>query len=1076
MITSIAMAKRSGPGDPLARYLSEVQRNLASGIASEHTHRHAFEDLVESLDSSIEAFNDPKHIAVGAPDFTIRRKGNATDFPVGWIETKDIGEDLDKAEKSEQVGRYLGLPNLILTDYLEFRWYVDGKLRLGARLGVSGRGGRVRRDPEGERQVAELLSQFLSYSLAEVVTPRELAVRMAKLSHLIQVVTLNSFKTESESGKLHRWLDAFRETLIPDLKPEQFADMYAQTITYGYFAARCQPGVTRQQFQRETAAFLIPKTNPFLRKLFNEIAGPELDARIEPLVRDLVALLRHVEIGKIMADFGKRAAREDPVVHFYEDFLQEYDPKVREMRGVYYTPEPVVSYIVRSVDHLLKTKFDRPLGLADKDVLILDPACGTGTFLYYVIHHIHDTLAAHGQKGQWNRYVSENLLKRVFGFELLMAPYAVAHLKLGLLLQELGYTFESDERLGVYLTNTLEEAARKAQQVFAFADYITAESEAAARIKREEKIMVVLGNPPYSGHSANRSWELMPDPRTKKPKKVLTFIGRLLQDYYHVDGKPLGEKNPKWLQDDYVKFIRFGQWRIERTGYGILAFITNHGYLDNPTFRGMRQQLMRTFSEISVLNLHGNSKKKETAPDGSKDENVFDIQQGVAIGVFAKRPGSPGPAKVRQSDLWGVRENKYKSLAGLEFESVPWEKLEPRAPAHLFIRRSNELLAEYERGWKISEIFPANSVGIVTARDDLTIRWTIEDVWQTVQDFISLPVEEARAKYSLGKDARDWKVTFAQNDLRSSGPRKERINPILYRPFDVRFTYFTGASRGFICMPRPDVMRRMLAGTNVGLIAPRRVETKGNWAHCFVSNRLVEHVAVSLKTIDSLFPLYDYSPAAEILEQRKLTDESAPNLSDEFLELIEKKLELRFIAEPRGDCKSTAGPRDCFDYIYAVLHSPTYRKRYEEFLLSDFPRVPFTSDRKLFSALATKGAELVSLHLLELPSVTQFITRYEQLGSHVVEKLRYVEPNPAARIAAGRVYINGTQYFEGVPAEVWQFQVGGYQVCDKWLKDRKGRTLTSDEIDHYQKIVVALNETIRLMREIDEIIPGWPLP
>ena len=1054
------------PPLPIQSYLHEIQTNLSSGIAREQTHRPALKTLLESLDKSILAFNDPKHIEVGAPDFTIRRKGHATDFPVGWVETKDIGDDLNKVEKSEQMERYLGLHNLILTDYLEFRWYIDGKARLTARLAVVGSKSKLRREAQGEDQVLALLSQFHSQTLTSVSTPKELAERMAKLAHLIRDLLLRTLSSEAASGRLHNQLEAFRETLIPDLKPEQFADMYAQTIAYGLFAARCQTTAAASQFSRAAAADLIPRTNPFLRRLFREIAF-ELDPRVEPFVDDLVALLRHADIGSIMADFGKRTAREDPVVHFYEDFLQEYDPEVREMRGVYYTPEPVVSYIVRSVDHLLKTEFNRPLGLADKDVLILDPACGTGTFLYYVIRNIYGALLEKGQKGQWNSYVTENLLKRVFGFELLMAPYAVAHLKLGLLLQELGYKFESDERLGVYLTNTLEEAVRKAQQVLAFADYITAESEAASEIKREKKIMVVLGNPPYSGHSANRSWEI------KNGKKVPTFIGRLLQDYYIVDGKPLGEKNPKWLQDDYVKFIRFGQWRIERTGYGILAFITNHGYLDNPTFRGMRQQLMRTFSEISVLDLHGNSKKKEKAPDGSKDENVFDIQQGVSIGVFAKKPGSPGPANVRQSDLWGLRENKYGSLSELEFQSVQWEKLEPHAPAHLFVRQSTDLLAEYEKGWRVTDIFPVNSVGIVTARDNLTIRWSLEEVWETVQDFVKLRVEEAREKYSLGKDARDWKVSFAQNDLRTSGPKKGRIFPILYRPFDARFTYYTGASRGFICMPRPEVMRHMLAGTNLGLLATR--QTRDQW-DIFVTNCIVGHKSLSAYDITSLFPLCQYPSGEEIFNQKATTPGGAPNLNDGFLEQMEKRLGLRFAAETRGDCKSTAGPRDLFDYIYAVLHSPAYRNRYEEFLLCDFPRVPLTSDKNVFSALATKGAELVSLHLLESSGVTRFITRYEQPGSHIVEKVRYVEPNPTARISAGRVYINGTQYFERVPAEAWQFQVGGYQVCDKWLKDRKGRALTSDEIDHYQKIVVALSETIRLMKEIDEIIPGWPLP
>ena len=614
------MAQGAPSSDPISPYLAELRRNLASGIAREQTHRHALQDLLEVLDPTIDAFNDPKHIEVGAPDFTIRRKGHATDFPVGWIETKDIGEDLDRIERSEQLQRYLGLPNLVLTDYVEFRWYTDGKKRLTARLGTIHNHKKLRPDPDGRQAARTLLTEFLRHSIAAVVTPVELAERMARLAHIIRDILLRAFEAEAAKGRLHNQFRAFRETLIPDLSSAQFADMYGQTIAYGLFAARCQPRTSAEPFTRSTAADLVPRTNPFLRKLFQSIAF-ELDERVLPFVDDLVALLRDADIGSIMSDFGKRTAKEDPVVHFYEDFLHEYDPKVREMRGVYYTPEPVVSYIVRSVDHLLKIRFQKPMGLADKDVLILDPACGTGTFLYYVIRHIHQALVEQGQKGQWNSYVSQNLLKRVFGFELLMAPYAVAHLKLGLLLKELGYQFDADERLGVYLTNTLEEAIQRSELIFA--QWIADEANAASEIKKDKPIMVVLGNPPYSGHSANRSWTVELDPKTKKKKRRLTFIGHLIQDYYEVDGQHLGERNPKWLQDDYVKFIRFAQWRIQRTGYGTLGFISNNAYVDNPTFRGMRQQLMNTFSDIRILDLHGSTKEAMHPPRVDKSAGLL---------------------------------------------------------------------------------------------------------------------------------------------------------------------------------------------------------------------------------------------------------------------------------------------------------------------------------------------------------------------------------------------------------------------------------------------------------------------
>ncbi len=544
---------------PLLDYVHALEKELAGGNATEHTHRPALKTLIEALKNGITATNEPQRIKCGAPDFIIT-KGALT---IGYIEAKDVGKNLDETEKSEQLSRYLhSLTNLILTDYLEFRWYVNRERHLSARLGTATKEGKIRRDKDSIEPVAELLTGFLSHKAEAVGTPKDLALRMAQLAHLIRNLIVNAFETETESGSLHAQLEAFRDNLIPDLSPEQFADMYAQTIAYGLFAARCT-APDNKDFNRQNAAYLLPKTNPFLRKLFNHIAGPELDDRIAWLVDDLAQVLAQADMEAVLKDFGKHMGKSDPVVHFYETFLKAYDPKVREMRGVYYTPEPVVSYIVRSIDHILKTCFGKPQGLADDKTLILDPAVGTATFLYMVINEIHNANISQGQQGTWNNYVTDKLLPRIFGFELLMAPYAVAHLKLGLLLQETGYKFESDQRLGIYLTNTLEEAFKKSEQLAGFNEYIVDEANAAAEIKKDKPIMVVLGNPPYSGHSANKG----------------EWARKLVERYKTVDGNPLGERNPKWLQDDYVKFLAFGQWRIERTGQGILGFITNHAYL-----------------------------------------------------------------------------------------------------------------------------------------------------------------------------------------------------------------------------------------------------------------------------------------------------------------------------------------------------------------------------------------------------------------------------------------------------------------------------------------------------------------
>src|SRR5579863_6843119 len=843
---------------PFQEYLASIKKKLAQGDSTEQTHRPALETLLEAVGKGITATNEPKRIACGAPDFGISRNK----VPVGHVETKDIGVSLNDMERGkgpngEQFKRYRdALPNWILTDYLEFRWFVAGEKRLTVRIADLDGQGRIVPTTDGADQLGRLLDSFFTQP----------------------ALTIGTFAQGSDSDKkwLQSWLTAFQEVLIPDLDEKQFADMFAQTLAYGLFAAKVHSG-SGKDFSRDTAARCLPKTNPFLRKLFEEFAGVSMPETFDWAVDDIVELLKHAAMDEILKDFGKGQGKEDPVVHFYETFLTAYDPKMRELRGVYYTPEPVVSYIVRSIDHLLKTRFDRPKGLADENTLILDPATGTATFLYFVIRQIYQQFAS--QRGAWDSYVSQHLLNRLFGFELLMAPYAIAHLKLGMELQETGYTFGSDQRLGIYLTNTLEEAAKKSDKLIA--NWISDEANEAAEIKRDKPILVVLGNPPYSGHSANRSEvvrELTPGDsykvisggplrqnktiRVVTAKKAMTvrektFIGDLIDDYKVVDDAPLVEKNPKWLQDDYVKFIRFAQWRIEKTGYGVLGFVTNHGYLDNPTFRGMRQSLMRSFSDIHVYDLHGNSKKKEKAPDGGKDENVFDIQQGVAIILAVKERGKSELARVYHGDLWGLRESKYRALAEAGIDKTEWMELVPQPGSYFFVPQNRTYAEEYEEGWSITSILPVNSVGIATGRDHLTIHWSPAEVWSTVQDFVGLGEEEARTKYALGKDAGDWKVRLAQADLLSSGPDQKRIVRVLYRPFDTRFTYYTGRSRGFLCRPRPAVMRHQLSGPNVALITSRM--TKGEkFRHCQVTRDVSEVIVMSPKTSNNgfLFPLY----------------------------------------------------------------------------------------------------------------------------------------------------------------------------------------------------------------------------
>ena len=1063
-------------------YISGLRGTHGSGQATEHSYRPALKALIEARGGGdVQAINEPSHGEYGAPDFIVQRGG----VPLGHIECKDVGANLGAAEESEQLLRYRdALPNLILTDYLEFRWYVDGELRERARLGRFDGNGAYKPQQGGRDAVRALLGAFFNAEVFTIGDPADLARRMAGKTRLLQSA-IRGILDEGEPGGLQELLESYREVLISDLDADTFADLQAQTAAYGLFAARCIHDKAPDAFSRESAAFT--QTTPFLRDVFNRIAGPSADPRVAWIVDDLASLLARADMAAILEDFGQATHQQDPVVHFYEDFLQAYDPKLRELRGVYYTPEPVVSYIVRSVDRLLRDEFGLEHGLADTDtvevpegegeeqtwrtsprVLILDPAAGTGTFLREVVSRVRGDLQSRGLGGTWPSYVSEHLLPRLFGFELLMAPYAICHLKLAI---EIGggqgtFTMPEGERLGVFLTNSLEEAHDGPAPWFA--QEIAVEAGSADSVKRDQPVMVVIGNPPYSGHSANRGRWI----------RNLLRAEERVSSYFQVDGQSLGERNPKWLNDDYVKFIRLAQWRIAHTGEGVLGFVTNHSYLDNPTFRGMRQSLMGTFDEIRILDLHGNTKKKERTPEGEADENVFDIQQGVAIGLFVKhRDNGSDPARVYHADLWGKRgagadDGKYGWLAANDVTSTTWTELKPKSPRYLFVPRDEELADEYEAGWRLTDILPMNSVGIVTARDKLAIQWTADDMRRVAERFATLDVEEARSLYALGEDSSDWKVEDAQQDIRDHPDSAARVAQILYRPFDHRATYYTGRSGGLICRPRSEVMSHMLPEANLGLSVGRAGQVIGSETWDVVLPAVAPtDFNLFRRGGNCLFPLYRYPQEAGTLELD--VAKRTPNLAPGFTGALAGATRLRFEPDGAGDLDVTFGPEDAFHYIYAVLHSPEYRRRYADFLKSDFPRIPLRTERELFIELARLGARLAALHLMEADGPDK--PAFNVAGDSHVERVRYVEPSEDT---PGRVWINGEQHFEGVALETWSFTIGGYRPAEKWLKDRKGRTLSFDDIEWYQRVCAVLAETPRVMERIDEGIAaggGWPL-
>lgn len=868
-----------------------------------------------------------------------------------------------------------------------------------------------------------------------ITTSKQLSEHLAELARAIRDRTLVALAIETESGPLTKLVKAFQTTLVHDLDEAKFADMYAQTITYGLLSARITDPARRRPDDLATHM----RTNPFLRKLMEAFLrvggrggadGPDIDFD-ELGVSEVVDLLDRANMEAVVRDFGDKNPQEDPVIHFYEHFLDAYDKSQKVERGVFYTPRPVVSYIVRSVDELLRTECGLADGLADTTtwgemanrhdelkipvgtspaqsfVQILDPATGTGTFLVEVIDLIHSTMAAkwrsqgHGEqaiRALWNEYVPRHLLPRLHGYELLMAPYAIAHLKIGLKLYETGYRFESDERARVYLTNALEPPRGGEQFTLDLLPALAQEAATVNEIKRRQRFTVVVGNPPYLGEAGRGGkWiaSLMRGVELPSKRKTLS--------YFEVDGKPLGERNPKWLNDLYVRFTRLSQWLLERTGCGVHGYITNHGYLDNPTFRGMRWALLATFDQLSLVDLHGNLKKKEVTPDGRRDENVFDIEQGVAIGLFVKRFPGTDSRHVRHADLWGTRTAKYDGLLARNAAISGEVDIEPRPPFHLFKPFGNAGTEHYDRWLSVTDIFSVKSVGIVTARDALTVRWSTGEVWGVVSDVAAGDAEEVRRKYGLPKDVRDWKIAWAQKDLRRAGPSMGDVCPILYRPFDTRFTYYTGRSRGFLCYPRADVMRHMLAGENLSIGLTRSVEIGSGFSHIFASRAMIQHHTVSLKEVNYQIPLYLYpgvGRSGDLLLSLwpEGKDGRRPNLDPGFVERFAQASGLHFVSDGCGDLRANFGPEDLLAYIYAVFHSPVYRDRYDAHLKLDFPRVPPCASVGLFRVLARAGHALLAQHTLESPRVGHPITNYT--GPRNLEVSR-VGGRLTAKITAG---------------------------------------------------------------------------
>jgi predicted helicase len=1019
----------------LEEYLHAVSTKYSHEENGEMGYRTDFEILLKGIFDTINITrfdHDAKARQGNKPDFVVVKN----DIPVLYIETKDIGVSLDKIEKSEQMARYFGYANLVLTDYIEFRFYRNG-LPYGEPIKIAEYNKNNRTIiPYSDNfdYLAKTLLDFTQSHNEPIKSGKHLAKIMGGKGQRVRDNIKEILKSETgQNSELMSVYETIKRLLVHDLTQDSFADMYAQTLVYGLFVARFYDK-SLDTFTRQEARDLIPASNPFLGHFFDHIAGRNFEKRLSYIVDELCEVFTHANVAELMELHFKISVKkgtergQDQVIHFYEDFLKEYDDVLRKKMGAYYTPLPVVQFIVRSIDHLLESEFELIDGLASTKktsdnvhkVQILDPAVGTGTFISDVIGKIYKRVIKGGQDGRWPGYVHYNLLPRLHGFELMMAPYTIAHLKLSLALKKTGFkeffnTSKGKARLGIYLTNSLEEVSNQPELLaFDFGASIAEEAKEASKIKNEKPIMVIVGNPPYSISSSNK--------------------GDWIQNLIKVYKQGLNERKIN-LDDDYIKFIRFAEHFVEKNESGIVAMITNNSFVDGITHRQMRRHLLETFDDIYILDLHGNSKKKEVSPDGSKDENVFDIQQGVSINIFVKNDKEKmSLGRVYHADLYGKREFKFNELNKNSLNSIKWHKLDYSEPYYFFVPKDTKSEAEYITGFKVDELFDYYNSGIQSKRDNVCFRFSAGEIKQIVKDFQSETVDFIRAKYNLPADGRDWKIEWAKKDLAG----EYRVKQVLYRPFDVRETIYTGKSKGFLAYPREKTFKHFLQ-ENIGLITVRQQSTFG-FQHALATKLMIESGAISLQTKEwgYIFPLYLYNEDGS----------RSPNLNVKIVRAIEGIV-------------GKVSPEDIFDYIYAVLYSPNYREKYKEFLKIDFPRVPYPKDKTTFTKMVGFGKQLRELHLLESPRVSNFITTYENSGSDTVEKIEYEN---------GNVYINSEQFFGNVPENIWGFWVGGYQPAQKWLKDRKGRTLTDDDIQHYQKIITALSETSNIVREIDKVV------
>ncbi len=978
-------------GSFLQTYLTQIKE--ISPTAKEQTFRSALENLFKELQQQLAKTNknfnnihfthEPNNdkSGLGAPDFQVKLGGgDAGGLTLGYIENKRVEANLqgliDEANKDDkaQLAKYLKLnPNLILTDYLRF-WRVGknekGKIEATRQIQIctldelanltktAKKEGVSKLLHEKENELLDFFALFFNATPKPINTAAEFANALA-----IHTKELNDSLWEMKTNrKINTLYKAFKDILYKNLEFEEFCDNFAQTLTYALFLARLNDN-KGEKIDLYNVKKFIPNSFPLIRAMSGFLDNLDELSGAKWIVEEILNIINHINIEAITKELNEATDKnlrggvlhKDLYLHFYETFLSQYNPKLRERRGVYYTPFAVVSFIINAIDTTLRQEFGQEKGLGsaieNEKITLLDFATGTGTFLLEAFRKALENTPKNSPK-----YKPTNLLSRFSGFELLIAPYTVAHLKISQSFkEEFNAPLNEDEKLQILLTNTIynistEEERYKRESVLTPTGVELEQEFLEAQDVKNSPILIITGNPPYSGKSANKGIfeKEVREAYAKEP---------------NTNQKLKNEKNPKWLLDDYVKFIRFAESKIERQEQGIIAIITNHGFLDNPTFRGMRFHLLNSFEKIYIVDLHGNVKRKEKAPDGGKDDNVFDIQQGVCISIFVKTSKKKEAlAELFCYDLFGKQSEKYNFLLENDLNSLAWRKLNPQAPSYLFTPQNEALRTEYDKGWSVKDIFKVSSVGVVSGRDDLCFsksdtQQSLQEFKERIAKFMELEAEAARKEFNLPQDSRDWKIQYAQKELRETNNNPSNYVKCHYRPFDIRYTYYTGKSKGFHCMPRGEVMRHFLVD-NIGLNTPRQLKTSQNeWNHILVQHTIIDQALTSGGNgAGVVHPLY-VKDEANAKQNATLFEDETPkgrveNFTDEFRAFVDAKYGERF------------SPEQILGYIYAVLYHKDYREKYLDFLKTDFPKIPFVQSKEKFLQLSELGTELIDLHLM----------------------------------------------------------------------------------------------------------------